>query len=62
MKEKCESCRYIRRLKHNFTVGKGFEESNCCVVNLEIDGSDGWAQEVNKDDVCEMYGRRIHDS
>lgn len=59
MTEKCENCLYLRRLKHNFTAGKGYEESKCCVALLEIDG---WAQEVKEDDFCELYERRIHGS
>lgn len=59
MTEKCENCLYLRRLKHNFTVGKGYEESKCCVALLE---DDGWVQEVKQDDFCEMYERRIHGS
>lgn len=63
MTEKCENCLYLRRLKHNFTVGKGYEESKCCIFHLEInDGEDGWAQEVKEDDFCELYERRIHGS
>lgn len=63
MTEKCENCLYLRRLKHNFTAGKGYEESKCCVALLEIDGSeDGWAQEVKDGGFCELYERRTHGS
>ena len=59
MTDRCEDCLYFRQLKHNFTVGKGYEEAHCCIALLHIDGDDGWVQEVSKNGMCEMYERRI---
>ena len=57
--ECCEKCKFIRRLKHNFTRGNGFEESYCCVVyeyyRDPIDRAEGWVQEVGLDGMCELF-------
>jgi len=55
MRECCVNCKHIRRLKHNFKQGAGFEESFCCVVFVD---EDGYAVEVDKDDMCEMFTER----
>ena len=34
---RCADCRYFHKLKHNFEVGKGYEESHCCTIMLEHD-------------------------
>lgn len=53
----CAKCRYFHRLKHNFKVDEGFEESYCCDVLLHLpeDESEGWVDEVEPQDICEMF-------
>ena len=61
--ERCELCEYYRRLKHNFIVGKGFEESHACVVFLNIEKcpeDDQWVQEVDPRDMCEYFTERSY--
>ena len=60
--ECCAKCRFFHRLKHNFQVGKGFEESYCCDVVMhlprsesKIDDCEPWIQEVTPDSMCEMF-------
>ena len=57
--EMCEKCAYFHRLKHNFKIGIGFEESNCCDVLLHLpDSTDDIkpsVQEVSRLDMCEMF-------
>lgn len=56
IKERCNNCIYFHRLKHNFQVPKGFEESHACDVLMHIDdGDEGWIQEVTPDGMCEMF-------
>ena len=55
--ERCELCRNYKRLKHNFTRGKGFEESYCC--DLFGDEKGGWIQEVTPDGMCEVFSRKV---
>lgn len=60
---RCEKCKYYRPLRHNFVVGKGYEESHCCVVLLaeaerEKNECEPWVQEVESEDRCEMFIRR----
>ena len=54
MSDCCENCIYCHRLKHNFEVGKGFEESLACDVLLHLDG-DGFIVETSKNEMCEMF-------
>lgn len=49
----CESCRYQRRLKHNFKKGKGYKENKCCILLAK--DSDGFVVEVVDNEYCEMY-------
>ena len=55
----CEKCAHFHRLKHNFKIGTGFEESNCCDVLLHLpdsmDDTKSWVQEVSQFDTCEMF-------
>ena len=52
--KRCENCKYLRKLKHNFQVGSGFEESFCCVIFANE--KNGFAVQVElNDDACEMY-------
>ena len=54
--EQCSNCIFYRRLKHNFTPKKGFEESNCCVVWIKTDDDDNaWVQEVDARGMCELF-------
>ena len=53
MKECCANCKYWKRLKHNFVVGKGFEESHCCVVFVDED--DTFILETKENGMCEMF-------
>lgn len=57
--ERCETCKYYRRLKHNFKHGKGFDESYACVIY--VNDRDAFVLEVNADDVCEMYSEANHE-
>lgn len=60
MDEICKNCKYITMLKHNFTVGKGFEESFCCTIFANEE--DGFVIEVELNDMCEMYQRQEDES
>lgn len=48
-------------MKHNFQVGKGFEESFACNVMISIPDENGktettgWIQEVSPSDFCELF-------
>ena len=60
---RCVDCRFFHKLKHNFEVGKGFEESHCCTIMLEHDFEPSvkditWVQEVEEDSRCEMFTER----
>lgn len=50
MSECCANCKHWKRLKHNFVVGKGFEESHCCVVFV-----DDFILETKENGMCEMF-------
>lgn len=59
MNEQCSECRFYHRLKHNFELGKGFEESHCCTVWIELEPIlDSWVQEITADDICELFTRK----
>ena len=51
--KRCENCKYLKRLKHNFTTGKGFEESFCCIIFANEE--DGFVLQAELNDMCEMY-------
>lgn len=51
--ERCERCKHATRLKHNFQVGIGFEESFCCTLFAKE--KDGFVLQVELNDMCEMY-------
>ena len=53
MNEICKNCKYKSKLKHNFAVGKGFEESFCCIIF--VNEKDGFILEVQNNDYCEMF-------
>ena len=60
---RCADCRFFHKLKHNFEVGKGFEESHCCTIMIEHDFEPPvkditWVQEVEEDSRCEMFTER----
>ena len=61
MNERCENCKFFHKLKHNFQVGKGFEESFACNVMISIPDENGktettgWIQEVSPSDFCELF-------
>ena len=58
--ECCAKCRYYHRLKHNFKVGVGFEESYCCDVLMHLpDTHEPWIQEVTPNGMCEMYEVKV---
>ena len=50
---RCENCKHITMLKHNFRVGNGFEEAFCCTLFAKE--KDGFVIQVELSDVCEMY-------
>ena len=54
MEERCELCKFYRRLKHNFERGKGFEESHCCVIFEQ----ENEVLEVAPTSMCEMFTRK----
>lgn len=64
MDERCEKCKYFHKLKHNFQVGKGFDESFACDVWLHVADENGkisedaWIQETEPNAMCEMFDRR----
>lgn len=60
----CTTCKYCKRLKKDYKVGKGFTESKCCAMLLYIDEiekdkykqrTEPWVQEVEENSYCEMY-------
>lgn len=55
--ENCFYCKYHRKLKHNFALGEGYEESNCCVVfeYAEPNSRSNFVLEVSEDSKCEMF-------
>jgi hypothetical protein len=57
---RCADCRFFHKLKHNFEVGKGYEESHCCTIMLEHETPQDitWVQEVEEDSRCEMFTDR----
>ena len=59
MKENCENCKFSRRLKHNFQIINGYEESYCCVAweyNDVDDNTDSrFVIEVTPFATCEMF-------
>lgn len=65
IKKRCENCKSYRRLKHNYKVGTGYEDSYCCLALLKLndgvlqypdeDGTVAWVQEVEPDSMCEMF-------
>ena len=57
--ERCENCKSFTRLSHNFVVGVGFQDSFCCTLFAEDE--DGFVVEVEKNDMCECFKRRIED-
>lgn len=61
--ECCAKCRYMHRLKHNFKVSEGIEESYCCDVLLHLpeDESEVWVQETSPEDICEMFEGKDHE-
>jgi hypothetical protein len=54
---RCVDCRFFHKLKHNFEVGKGYEESHCCTIMLEHETPQDitWVQEVEENSRCEMF-------
>ena len=56
MKECCANCKYWKRLKHNFVIGKGFKHSHCCV--LFVDEDDAFILETKENGMCEMFTRK----
>ena len=50
---RCEKCKHKTRLKHNFRVGSGFEETFCCTLFAK--DKDGFVIQVELNDVCERY-------
>ena len=64
---RCDKCKFCRKLKHNFKVGEGFEETLCCIMLLAIDEaekgkfeneSQPWVQQVESDSYCEMFTKK----
>ena len=53
--ERCENCKYFCRLKHNFQVGRGFEDAYACFVMMH---GKGWMQEVKPNEMCEMFVKK----
>ena len=60
--EFCKNCKYIRKLKHNFKVGEGFEESHVCVVWEYVHENyddmvdcESFCLEVAETSMCEMF-------
>lgn len=55
--ERCADCAFYSILKHNFTRGKGFEYSHCCVF-FPLTERKGYVIEVSPNDRCEVFARR----
>ena len=62
VEEKCNNCKFFHNLKHNFEVGKGYENSSCCVLftkdSKDGDEYDSFVVEVTPDSICEMFARK----
>lgn len=59
MERKCKNCKCFHRLKHNFEVGKGYEESSCCVALARMNDDYGFfVMQVDENGFCEMYMER----
>ena len=55
MTECCKNCKYWKKLKHNFVVGKGFEHSHCCVLFVSEESEDCFCLETEANELCEMF-------
>lgn len=55
---KCEDCKFIRKLEHNFKIGKGYENSYCCILFTQIEDCQGGVVEVEPYSRCEMFTRK----
>ena len=53
MEERCKNCNWFTQLKHNFSVGNGYESSNCCIAFANE--KDGFIVETTENDMCEMF-------
>ena len=51
----CKNCKYWKKLKHNFVVGKGFEHSHCCVLFVGEESEDCFCLETKANELCEMF-------
>lgn len=49
----CKNCVWISKLRHNFEVGEGFQESFCCTNMPEL------IIEVKPTETCEEFFQRI---
>lgn len=56
--EKCLYCKYFVRLKHNFKLDHGFEESYCC--HIFANEKDGFVIEVEENSMCECFDKNTH--
>ena len=58
----CKNCKFFHRLKYGFEVGKGFEDSSCCIaltrLDKDIDGYNSFVVETTENDRCEMFIER----
>lgn len=55
---RCENCKFFHKLKHNFQQDKGFEKSFACDVLLHFDEDEGWIQQIEPGDHCEMFAEK----
>ena len=59
----CASCKFLRKLKHNFSVEEGYQKSYVCVAfeycdtELGKDLRNNFMLEVDSTDMCEMYSK-----
>ena len=52
----CESCKYSRRLKHNYKAGHGHKVSQCCILRSQDE--DGFVLEVGEYSYCDHYEQK----
>ena len=52
MRNSCNNCKFIRKLKHNFIPEYGFEDSYCCIVNED---KYTYVQEIDRSGSCDLF-------
>lgn len=48
-----QNCNWFTNLKHNFSVGNGYESANCCIAFANK--KDGFVVETTESNMCEVF-------